>query len=161
MQAARDVASLYPGTVTLALDGNFPFFTGFPLLPHLSHDDGTKLDFAYFYTDPNGNYLPGQTRSPVGYWAFEHRGEETCPPVRPTLRWNMGWLAPLWPDRPIDPDRTSALGRALLDDPTVEKVFIEPALAADLGLQSDKLRFQGCRAARHDDHIHVQLAPSS
>jgi len=26
----------FPGTVTVALDGNFPFVRGFPLLPHLS-----------------------------------------------------------------------------------------------------------------------------
>lgn len=36
----------FPGTVTVALDANFPFVRGFPLLPHLSHADGKKLDFA-------------------------------------------------------------------------------------------------------------------
>jgi hypothetical protein len=30
----------FPGTVTIALDANFPFVNGFPLLPHLSHADG-------------------------------------------------------------------------------------------------------------------------
>jgi hypothetical protein len=69
----------------------------------------------------------------------------------------MGWLQPLFPDRPFDPGRTAALTEALLDDPRVAKVFLEPPLATRLGLDSDKLRFQGCRAARHDDHIHVQL----
>ena len=37
------------------------------------------------------------------------------------------------------------------------KVFIEPHLRRRLGVESSKLRFQGCRAARHDDHIHMQL----
>ncbi len=32
---AAHVAARHPGTVTIALDGNFPFFDGFPLLPHL------------------------------------------------------------------------------------------------------------------------------
>jgi hypothetical protein len=39
----------------------------------------------------------------------------------------------------------------------VERVFIEPYLAARLGVASPVLGFQGCRAARHDDHIHVQI----
>ena len=39
----------------------------------------------------------------------------------------------------------------------VERIFIEPYLAARLGVSSDVLGFQGCRAARHDDHIHIQI----
>lgn len=31
------------------LDANFPFKDGFPLLPHLSHDDGRKVDIAFMY----------------------------------------------------------------------------------------------------------------
>jgi hypothetical protein len=63
----------------------------------------------------------------------------------------------LWPDRPLEPQRTAALVRALVADPRVGKVFLEPPLARQLGLEDAKLRFQGCRAARHDDHIHAQL----
>ncbi len=33
--AATQMATTHPGTITLALDGSFPFLTGFPLLPHL------------------------------------------------------------------------------------------------------------------------------
>jgi hypothetical protein len=159
-ETARDAADLveleYPGTVTLALDGSFPFFDGMPLLPHLSHDDGKKLDFAFFYQE-NGSYLPGKTRSAIGYWAFELADESSCPPVWLTARWNQGWLQSLWPSRSLEPQRTTALAQALLNDPRVAKVFLEPPLAAALKLVSPKLRFQGCRAARHDDHIHVQL----
>ncbi|MGL4321023.1 MAG: hypothetical protein ACRCS3_09185, partial [Paracoccaceae bacterium] len=63
----------------------------------------------------------------------------------------------LWPDRPLDGPRTAALIRLLAADPRVAKVFVEPPLAAALGLSDPKIRFQGCRAARHDDHIHFQL----
>lgn len=155
--AAAQVARAYPGSVTLALDGGFPFLNGMPLLPHLSHDDGEKLDFAFFYTSASGDYLPGQTRSPVGSWAFEGADPAACPPVWLTTRWGMGWLQPLWPDRPLEPERTESLIRALLADTRVGKVFVEPPLAASLGVTDPKLRFQGCRAARHDDHVHVQL----
>jgi hypothetical protein len=41
----------------------------------------------------------------------------------------------------------------------VERVFIEPYLAKRLGVSSPRLRFQGCGAARHDDHVHVEIAP--
>lgn len=155
--AAVRVAADHPGSITLALDGGFPFLKGMPLLPHLSHDDGVKLDFAFFYQTPTGAYLPGKTRSPVGYWAFEGADPAACSPVWLTARWNMGWLQPLWPDRPIEPHRTTALVRALLGDTRITKVFLEPPLAERLGLTDARLRFQGCRAARHDDHIHTQL----
>ncbi|MBB3160131.1 hypothetical protein FHS25_000563 [Rhizobium laguerreae] len=59
----------FPGAVTVALDANFPFVNGFPLLPHLSHADGKKLDFAYYYKDVDGAFLNGATRSPIGYFA--------------------------------------------------------------------------------------------
>jgi hypothetical protein len=49
------------------------------------------------------------------------------------------------------------LARALLADPMMGKAFLEPPLARQLGPKDAKLRFQGCRAARHDDHIHAQL----
>ena len=37
------------------LDANFPFFNGFPLLPHLSHNDGKKIDITFQYVDKAGN----------------------------------------------------------------------------------------------------------
>ncbi len=101
---------------------------------------------------------PGRTASPLGYFAFERVGEEQCPPAFPTLRWDMGWFQPfIRKDLAVEPTRTASLIRILLADPRVGKIFVEPPLAASLGLSGDKLRFQGCRAARHDDHIHIQL----
>ncbi len=79
LDAAHAVAAEHPGTITLALDGSLPFLDGLPLFPHLSHDDGEKLDFAFFYADATG-YAPGQTASPLGYFAFERAGAEQCPP---------------------------------------------------------------------------------
>jgi hypothetical protein len=154
--AASTVAQNYPGTITLALDGSFPFFDGMPLMPHLSHDDGEKLDFAFYY-QANSQYLPATTRSPIGYWAFELDDETTCPPAWLTGRWNMRALQSLWPNRPLEAARTTLLVKTILANPRVTKAFLEPPLAAQLGLSDPKLRFQGCRAARHDDHLHIQL----
>lgn len=160
---ATDVADRFPRSVTVALDANFPFLDGFPLLPHLSHDDGKKLDLAYFYADAAGTYLPATTRSPIGYWAFETpaASEETdCPAQWLTARWDMGWLQPLFPGLKLEPARTRfALNWLFEQGPShnLQRVFLEPYLAKRLGVASPLLGFQGCRAARHDDHIHLQV----
>lgn len=156
---AQDLANhmdrQFPGTVTLALDANFPFIDGFPLLPHISHDDGRKLDLAFWYRNET-EYLAGQTRSPLGYFAFEP-GPTECPDRWPTLRWDFEWLQVVWPDWKPDEVRMRAAMAWLGRDGRVRKMFLEPHLARSLRVQHRKVRFQGCRAARHDDHIHIQL----
>lgn len=153
--AAAALAAAHPGAATLALDGNFPFIDGFPLLPHLSHDDGRKADIALFYSE-GGVYLPGATRSPIGYFAFEP-GPTDCPDVWPTLRWDLTALQRLWAAHDLDRGLTRDAVLILAADPRVGKILLEPHLAATLGVAGGKVRFQGCRAARHDDHIHLQL----
>ncbi|WP_299023855.1 hypothetical protein [uncultured Sulfitobacter sp.] len=145
----------FDGTTTLVLDANFPFVNGYPLLPHLSHHDGRKADIAFYYRNEAG-YLDRTTRAPFGYFAFQD-GPTTCPDNRLTLRWDMAWLQPLWPDLALDPQRMETSLRLLAADPRVGKLFIEPHLKQRFAPQIDKIRFQGCRAARHDDHIHIQL----
>ena len=155
-EAAAAVRRRHPGTETLVLDANFPFLDGFPLLPHLSHADGRKIDLAFYYQDGSGTYLPGKTKSPIGYFAFEP-GPTDCPPSWPTLRWDLDWLQGLWPERRPDAARLHTLVQSLTKDPRVGKIFLEPHLVVSWGLEHPKIRFQGCRAARHDDHIHIQL----
>ncbi|WP_108883117.1 hypothetical protein [Anderseniella sp. Alg231-50] len=165
---AADMNRQFPGTLTQALDGSFPFLDGFPLLPHLSHNDGNKLDIAFYYGDPSTQkYIRGKTRSPIGYWGFERpeRGADLpCEGRRDILtgRWDMSWFQIFNSVVVLDRPRT----RAALEWLTapdggrkagVTKIFIEPHLANSLGVKDDILRFQGCRAARHDDHIHSQV----
>ncbi|MGO6694663.1 hypothetical protein ACCS54_04495 [Rhizobium johnstonii] len=156
----------FPGTVTVALDANFPFLNGFPLLPHLSHADGKKLDFAYYYKDADGAFLNGATRSPIGYFAFEQPapGDELPCEGRNdwlTTRWNFDALQPLFPAYRIEEQRTSAAIGWLTSEGVarfgLQKIFIEPHLKNTLGITDSHVRFQGCRAARHDDHIHIQV----
>lgn len=144
-----------PGTVTLLLDAGFPFGNGFPLLPHLSHSTGKQADLALYYA-VDGIYQPGLTRSPIGYFAFEQGQDDYCAPRGITLRWDLDWLQPLFHDYALDLPRTKALLNSL-HDPSVGRIFLEPHLVKKLGINSDLVRFQGCRAARHDDHIHVEL----
>jgi hypothetical protein len=165
-ELSQSLDRAYPGTITLYLDGNFPFVDGFPLLPHLSHNDGRKLDLAYYYASPDKAYLPGRMRSSIGYWAFEQPGAGDKPSCTGrsllSMRWDMSFLRSFHPDRPLEPQRTTAALRWLADEGPklgLERVFIEPYLAARLGISSPMFGFQGCRAARHDDHIHIQIKP--
>lgn len=166
-ELSGEIERSFPGTTTLFLDANFPFLNGFPLLPHLSHGDGRKLDLAFYYADADGRYLPAATRSPIGYWAFEQPSASDASPCGArsllSLRWDLNFLQDKFPDRVLEPRRTRAALQLLLSESArfkVDRVFIEPYLAARLGVQaSPALGFQGCRAARHDDHIHIQIKP--
>ncbi len=136
------------------LDAGFPFFDWFPMIPHISHGDGRKIDLALVHLDG------AATPSPLGYWGFVQPRPGDPQPCRGTegwLRWNMEWLQPLLPERQLDAPRTRVLLERLISMPTVRRIFIEPHLAARLGLNHSKLRFQGCMAARHDDHIHIEF----
>lgn len=154
-ELADQVAQEYPGTITLTLDGNFPFFDGFSLLPHLSHNDGRKLDLSFYYRD-DATYAPGSVRSPIGYFAFED-GPTDCPQRRLTLRWDLQWVQPFMADLSLETERMQLALKILSEDERVGKMFLEPHLKSRLGIDSDKIRFQGCRVARHDDHIHIEL----
>lgn len=163
-QLADHVDSQFPGTLTLALDGSFPFFDGFPLLPHLSHNDGRKLDIALYYRIADGAYARGRTRSPIGYWAFErptNPSQEPCSNVRGHLRWEMRWFEPLLNDRyEVDQNRTAAALYWLSSktaSASISRVFVEPHLRKRFNVKGAVLRFQGCHAARHDDHIHIEV----
>jgi hypothetical protein len=163
---ADHMAEQFPNTQTIVLDANFPFFNGFPLLPHLSHQDGRKIDISFYYQNTAGEYVRGKTPSPTGYWAFTEptvaeqavcRGQAEWS----SLRWNMTWFQLLIDhDLHLDPRRTRAAITWLVNEghqQGVQKIFLEPHLKSRLGITSERVRFQGCHAARHDDHIHVQL----
>lgn len=152
---AKDMAERHPGTRVHLLDAGFPFGDGFPLLPHLSHDDGEKADLAFWYEG-------GGLRSPIGYWAFETPLNGAPLPCADTagltLRWDMQWFQVFVRDLPLDEARTATAINWLTEHlPRGGKILIEPHLAARLGVEGGPVRFQGCRAARHDDHIHIQL----
>jgi len=137
------------------LDAGFPFFDWFPMMPHLSHGDGRKIDLALIY--PDGSETP----SPIGYWGFAQPREgdpQPCAARAGLLRWNMTWLQPLLPGKELDARHTATLVQALAHSPAVSRIFLEPHLRRRLGLDHPKIRFQGCVAARHDDHIHVEFA---
>jgi hypothetical protein len=162
---SADLAEAHPGTVTAYLDAGFPLLDGFPMFPHLSHDDGMKLDLSYFYREPEGEYRPLRAPSPIGYWAFQAPPEGTADACSDderavTMRWDLEWLQASWSDYQMDEERTAAMLEWLTQRGPgfgVSEVLIEPHLAERLGVSSPVIGFAGCHAARHDDHLHITL----
>jgi hypothetical protein len=169
-QAAYNVAAemnkKYPGTIVNYLDGCFPFINNFPLVPHLSHNDGRKLDLAFCYIENNNNQPSNNAPSFIGYGISEEPrvGEEnTALDCEEKGFWQYSLLKKLVPQTrkknfTFDSTRTAMLVNLFIAQPAIGKIFIEPHLKTRLHLTSDKIRFHGCRAVRHDDHIHVQLS---
>jgi len=156
----------HPGSKIVCLDANFPFWNGFPLLPHLSHNDGRKLDISLMYTEANGratNLKPSR----LGYGVFEgpkskeYHQTEVC---KENGYWQYDFPKYLTFGRPnkdlkFDLKATSNLMDIIVNEANVSKVFIEPHLRDRMRLRNLKIRFHGCQAVRHDDHIHIQVHP--
>ncbi|OEI80346.1 hypothetical protein AST99_10025 [Formosa algae] len=146
------------------LDANFPFINAFPLLPHLSHNDGKKIDLSLIYETPNGNITQTQ-KSVSGYGVFEAPKPNEYNQVETCL--NSGYFQYDYPkyltlgkinsDLIFSERGTKLLIETLLRRPGLGKLFIEPHLKHRMHLKNDKIRYHGCGAVRHDDHIHIQL----
>lgn len=160
LRAAQRVATDHPGSIVRYMEASWPSGRT-PMPPHLSHGDGRQIDLAIFYQDRAGHPLARppvatQVRLLRGYGAFEppqreadrvcRGGRHNAPDPPTTRRWRM------------DARRTEALLEALLAERQVRRIFIEPHLKRRLGFDREaRVRFAGCSAARHDDHIHVDL----
>jgi hypothetical protein len=163
-ETANELDKKYPGNKINYLDAGFPFMDGFPLFPHLSHNDGRKLDLAFCYKDASGKET-NETPSPFGYGAYEEArpGEKNMPDeCKQKGYWQYDLLNKLIPQNnrekyTLNNDKTKMLLEILAGKAGIEKIFIEPHLKSRLGLKNSKVRFQGCHSVRHDDHIHVQI----
>ena len=160
IDAASRLNQRYPEAIIRFMDASGPDGV-VPFPPHLSHGDGRQVDLALYYTDTDGNPLADvpDTRKWGGFWPAEPPlpGERVaCPEGRP----GRAEKPDPPPDRPwrLDDARTKALVEILITDDRVRRVFIEPHLEERFGLWGhSKVRFAGCQAARHDDHIHVDF----
>lgn len=157
----------YDSSFTLSyLDACFPFGNGFPLFPHLTHNDGKKIDLAFVYRSATDNTLSNSSPSFIGYGISEgpQPGEEDKPAFCKSCGYvQYGLLNKIVPQQSqqhyvFDKALTALLVKQLVTDTRTGKLFIEPHLKQRLGLQQyNIIRFHGCRSVRHDDHIHVQL----
>jgi murein endopeptidase len=156
-ETAKVLDARFPGSILRFMDASWPSGQR-PMPPHLSHGDGRELDIALLYETLDGKPL-ANSPSPLGYGAFE-------PPKLESQRACVGKRSALndRPDPPrdrgwrLDEARSRALILALVADPRVRRIFLEPHLKTRLGLaDQSKIAFAGCQAARHDDHIHVDF----
>ncbi|UOE47056.1 hypothetical protein MTO98_21880 [Mucilaginibacter sp. SMC90] len=162
---ASEMNKKYPGSILNYLDASFPFINSFPLMPHLSHNDGKKLDLAFFYIDNKTGLESNKTPSPIGYGISEgpRAGEvNTTQACLVKGYWQYSFLTKIVPQGnkvnfTFDSLRTKTLVNLFAAQNAINKIFIEPHLKIRLGITTAKLRFHGCGAVRHDDHIHVQL----
>lgn len=163
IEHSKKIAKVFPGTQLIYLDANFPFWNGFPLFPHLSHNDGKKLDLAFCYRDEKGQIL-NQSPTWWGYGFVEGPRKTEHDQTRVCLEkgyWQYDITRRLsWQSRKaiFDKKRTRYLIKLWLGDKLTGKIFLEPHLKSRLNLSNEsRIRFHGCRAVRHDDHIHIQM----
>ena len=164
-EVAAKMNNQFPGTIINYLDAGFPFFDGFPLLPHLSHSDGKKLDLSFCYIDIHTGKETNTCPSFIGYGICEEplpNEQSTTDLCATSGHWQYNLLRAITPQGNktnflLASNKTSVLITLFASHISVGKIFMEPHLKKRFNLTSDKIRFQGCRAVRHDDHIHIQL----
>jgi hypothetical protein len=168
-QAAFDVAKQmnekYPGTIINYLDANFPFFNKYPLIPHVSHNDGKKLDLSFCYRDKKTNEPTNECPSFIGYGICEDplpnevNFLEIC---KKDGNWQYALMSKMVSQKNkhyflFDSQKTKTMTNLFANQKSIGKIFIEPHLKERLKLRANKIKFHGCSAVRHDDHIHFQL----
>jgi len=163
---ATDLKTTNPDFQIVYLDANFPFFDGFPLLPHLSHNDGRKLDIAFIYKNLKTNQVTfGKSISNLGYGICElpKKGErDQAAACAKQGFWQYSILQKINLHKKrktrLHEPHTKQLIRKIIRHKNVKKIFLEPHLKTRLGLKNEsKIRFHGCHAVRHDDHIHIEI----
>jgi len=146
------------------LDANFPFINKFPLLPHLSHNDGKKIDISLIYETNNGT-ITNKQKSVSGSGVFENPKPNEYNQIEKCLK--SGYFLYDYPKyltfRRINNELifsekgTKILIKSILKNRNLGKLFVEPHLKNRMNLKDNRIRYHGCRAVRHDDHIHIQL----
>ncbi len=163
--SSTQLQQTYPDMVLTYMDAGFPFWDLFPMWPHLSHADGNKVDLAFIYWDKAEKKSIYKAGSLLGYGLYEtpKHGEVNYPAICEKKGYRYYNIISKWfPVKvaktiELDQARTKSFISVLSHHPKTGKIFIEPHLKTRLGLgQNSKVRFHGCQAIRHDDHIHLQ-----
>ncbi len=163
-EVSEELAQTNPQVKMRYLDANFPLIDGFPLLPHLSHSDGKKIDMSLIYENEQGEIIDA-SKSISGYGVFEGPRQGELNQNKACLTAGFSFydypkymtLGSINEELRFSEQGTKALMDALIHHEAIDKVFLEPHLTERLRLKNKKIRFQGCHSVRHDDHIHVQV----
>lgn len=165
LKIADQLNQNFPGALVIYLDANFPFIDNFPLLPHRSHHDGKKLDLSFQYDEIKSGRQTNNLPSFLGYGICEEpkaSEENTAEFCSAKGYWQYSILRDVTPQSKkkhfaFNEERTRFIINAYASEQAIEKIFIEPHLKQRLRISNNKVRFHGCQAVRHNDHIHVQM----
>lgn len=166
LRVSAQMQQEFPESHLQYLDACFPLVDGFPLLPHLSHNDGRKIDLAFYYSNIETNQSVDDAPSPIGYGVHEDPKDDETNTTESCLErghWQYGFVDYLIPDwskekYKVNKYQTRRLIQLLSEDPATEKIFLEPHLKYRWNLAKyTNIKFHGCHAVRHDDHIHTQV----
>lgn len=164
IRAAEELNKTYPGTIVTYLDGSHPI--GHPrLYPHIRHKSGKKLDICFFYKNKQtGESLGNPSFFGYGFFVPVLAGERDLPSEcerRGAWQYSLTGklvLPSTGQDLEIDARKNQDFLQILTNRKEVRRIFIEPHLKQRFGMQNnDKLRFHGCWAVRHDDHLHLEV----
>lgn len=161
---ANDFEKKHENIQVVYLDAGFPFFENFPLFPHLSHNDGKKIDISLVYTDSEGQ-LTNDKPSRTGYGVYEGPLDDEIDQIatcKDQGKWQYDFpkylsLGSKQESLDFSARGTKDLVKSIVRNKNVEKIFLEPHLVSRMNLSSNKIRYHGCNAVRHDDHIHFQI----
>jgi len=161
---ANEFENQHNGAKLIYLDANFPFIDKFPLFPHLSHNDGKKIDVSLIYENQNGQ-LTNKKPSISGYGVYESPTKKEYDQIivcKNKGNWQYDFpkymtLGKINKDIVFSKNGTQKLINLIVKQNEIGKLFIEPHLKNRMNLKSGKVKFHGCQAVRHDDHIHFQL----
>jgi len=161
---AIELNKKHPEIKLVYLDANFPFINKFPLVPHLSHSDGKKIDISLIYKNDQGK-LTNEKPTVSGYGFYEGPARGEYNQIKRCLEkgnWQYDFpkyltFGTINSKLTFAEKATKDLILEILKQSSTGKVFIEPHLKTRLNLKNRKIRFHGCQAVRHDDHIHFQL----
>lgn len=136
LNVAEQTDLKYPGTVINYLDANFPFFDNFPLVPHLSHNDGKKLDISFAYMNSKTLKSTNDCPSFFGYGICEEpmEHEENIPDYCAQKgNWQYSFIKKITPQNNkknylFDSEKTKFIITTFSKQQQISKIFIEPHL---------------------------------
>ena len=120
---------------------------------------------AFCYKERKTNLSTNECPSFLGYGICEEPNADeinTAAFCSKNGYWQYSFLTYLIPQSNkanflFDVEKTKELVWLLSEQESIGKIFIEPHLKERMQLSSKKIKFHGCQAVHHDDHIHIQL----
>lgn len=163
LKISSEMGQRHPNIRINYFDANHPFLKGYPLIPHLSHNDGKQLDIGFVYNDVASGNLSSKTPSAIGYGISEEpKKNEIDEPQKCSFNRTYSLMDRLYPkgsksDYIFNEVISANLIGSFAKRENVSRVFLEPHLKSRLKLRSGKIGPAGCNAVRHDDHFHIRI----